>query len=168
MARVKRSEKWLSIQNYPKYEVSNTGFIRNAKTQRVLKPRFGHEYDSVSLYNDSGRIDKLVHRAVAETFIPSDNRDLDVNHVDGNKHNNHIGNLEWCTRSENLRHAYRTGLKKPSGPHDIHRVRIVETGAIYNSAKECARDINGSQAHISRCLNGTYKQYRGYHFERVL
>ncbi len=53
----------------------------------------------------------LVHRLVAETFIPNPNKFKDVNHKDGNKLNNNVNNLEWCTRSYNLIHAYNNGLK---------------------------------------------------------
>lgn len=161
------TERWRKIDDFRNYEVSDTGRVRNIKTSRILKPRNGHEYPSVSLYNEHGRRDLQIHRLVAKAFIPDSHEGLDINHIDGCKHNNHVSNLEWCTRSENIRHAYRTGLKAPSGPHEPTRVRVIETGNTYESARECAREMNMSQAHVSRCINGIYKQYRGYHFERV-
>ena len=80
-----------------------------------------------------------------------------MNHKDGNKRNNHISNLEWNTMSENITHAYRNGLKQR--PDNVGspkcKVRIVETGEVFESIGSCARAINGDQAH------------KGYHFEAV-
>ena len=160
-------ERWCTIEDFKNYEVSDAGRVRNRKTRRILKPRNGHEYPNVVLYNEFGPRDHQIHRLVAEAFHPGDHDGLDVNHIDGRKCNNRADNLEWCTRSHNIRHAYRHGLKTPSGPYKSTRVRVAETGETYESARACARAMGMSQAHISRCINGTYKQYRGYHFERA-
>jgi hypothetical protein len=58
---------------------------------------------------------KMVHRLVAEMFIPNTDGKPFINHIDGNKLNNHVSNLEWCTHSENMRHAIRTGLMSEEG-----------------------------------------------------
>lgn len=101
------------------FEVSTLGRIRNRATGTVYRLHVNRKgYAQVCLAK--GRKAKLVvraHRAVAETFLPC-RRDGDVvNHKDGNKLNNRLDNLEWCTPSENTRHAYRTGLMPP----DINR-----------------------------------------------
>lgn len=156
---------WRTINDYPNYEVNNAGEVRNVKTNKVLKPRPSTKgYDRVSLYNKDGQRDAYIHRLVAQYFCDGYSNDLDVNHKNGHKTTNRSDNLEWCTRSENIRHAYETHLREPSGPHPIRKVKVVETGEIYNSARECARAIGGSQAHVSRCLNGEYSQHKGYHF----
>lgn len=157
---------WKRIDDFPNYEVSDTGKVRNSKTNRILKQRLNtYGYDRVCLYNSDGVSDRLVHRLVAEYFCDGAASELDVNHKDGCKTNNNAENLEWCTRSHNVKHAYDNRLKTPSGPHSIRKVRIVETDEIYDSQRECARAIDGSQAHIHRCLIGQYSQYKGYHFE---
>lgn len=95
------------------YEVSNTGNVRNIKTQRVLKPdihTFGYHQVKPSLKGKTKNC--LIHRAVALAFIPNEDNKPEVNHIDGNKANNHVTNLEWVTSKENQEHAVRTGLQK--------------------------------------------------------
>ena len=104
------------IEHYPNYEISISGQVRNRTTGHTMKwINNGKGYFTVKLYNTNtpkGRL-CLVHRLVLSTFdimIPQGN--LDVNHIDGNKSNNHVHNLEWVTKSENTRHAHMTGLFK--------------------------------------------------------
>ena len=65
----------------------------------------------------------LVHRIVAMVFIPNPDNKPQVNHIDGNKQNNDISNLEWVTPEENMRHASRMGLLRPPQPQDTYRKR---------------------------------------------
>lgn len=104
-----------------------------------------------------------IHRLVAETYIPNDDPEskTQINHKDGNKQNNHVENLEWCSPSENDIHAFRTGLKKVKGTP----IRIVETGEVFESQERCAKHINGIQGNIALCLTGKRHTHRGYHFE---
>lgn len=112
------------------YEVSDHGRVRSlARTQtyegrwglttrllqgRVLRPYGNGTGYAVVLFSvDSSRYPKLVHRLVLEAFgAPAEGREY-VNHKDGDKANNVLGNLEWCTRSENMQHAHDTGLLEP-------------------------------------------------------
>lgn len=95
-----------------KYEVSDDGRIRNAKTGREIKQFLGPDgYMRTQIAGKS----RLVHRVIAKTYIPEVDGKEFVNHKDGNKQNNRVSNLEWVTRSENLQHAYAIGLKDISG-----------------------------------------------------
>ena len=156
---------WKHIYDYPNYEISETGDIRNVHTNHLLKHKIDKGYHRVALYNDNGKTYKCVHRLVAETFYGFPEAKYEVNHVNGDKSHNELTNLEYCSRSENMKHAYRTGLKRPSGGLPERPVRVVETNEVYPSAYECARQLNCNQGHINHCLTGSRKTHNGYHFE---
>lgn len=119
----------------------------------------------VSLRDDNNeQVTKRVHRLVADSFYDGEHDGLDVNHIDGNKTNNHISNLEFCTRSENLNHAFQHGLKQPSR---MTKIRVIETGQVFNSIRECGRVMGCDQSMIGQCLSGKMKACNGYHFEKV-
>lgn len=174
-------EEWKKIDGFPNYSVSTEGFIRDDKRNIIKKPRITNDgYEYTDLYKDGKRYRHRIHRVVAKAFIPNPDNKEDVNHIDGCKCNNCLKNLEWATRSENMLHAYRTGLahkspksgmqkgmKNPNGGKPRTKVRIVETGEEFKSVKDCARAINGNDRHIHDCFSGKQHTHRGYHFERI-
>lgn len=97
------------------YHISNLGRVWSDKTNRVLKHAYGNGgYPFVSLSKESRIKSYDIHRMMAIAFLGEPKSDkMEVNHKDGNKTNNKISNLEWVTRSENKRHAYRIGLRNP-------------------------------------------------------
>lgn len=109
------NEEWKVFPEFPDYECSNTGFIRNIKTKRVLKSfNINSGYLCIQLYNKGYSKRYLVHRVIASTWVPNPNTYSEVNHLDGNKHNNAVSNLEWCTSSDNKQHAWKLGLYTPN------------------------------------------------------
>lgn len=111
------NEVWRPVVGYEGlYEVSNIGRVRRklGETERILKGYIATNihYMVVDLSKGDNKAKQYsIHRLVAQAFIPNPKNKPCVNHIDGNKLNNSVDNLEWCSYSENLTHAYRTGLR---------------------------------------------------------
>lgn len=124
-------------------------------------------YKEIFLYTENyGRKSFKIHRLVMETFKPIKNSsELQVNHIDGNKSNNDINNLEWCTRSENILHAFKTGLEqKPKGEKNgSHKLTDLEVQDICErlSRKETLQSI-ADIYHVSKATIGHIKQRRNW------
>jgi len=160
-------EVWLNIYEFPDYEISSQGRVRNTLTNRILKPGNVNGYQQVILCRDKKHYPKYIHVLVADRFFDGAHTGLDVNHNDSRRGNNFVGNLEWMSRSDNIKHAYQKGYKIPSGPHKIRKVRIKETGLIFDNATECAKYIGGYRSHVSACLRGELSTHKGYSFEFI-
>lgn len=117
-------EIWKDVKGYNGlYQVSNYGNIKSlsriivrsngnySSKEKLLEPQIiKNGYLVVRLKKNGNRSTKLINRLVAESFIPNPEDKLEVNHKDLNKLNNHVDNLEWSTRSENMKHAYKNGV----------------------------------------------------------
>lgn len=158
-------EHWAEISDYPNYLISSEGRVYSRRGDRILKPRFDRGgYLLVNLYNEFGRSTKSVHRLVAEAFLEPELTHFQVNHRFGDKTNNRVEDLEWSTPSENVLHAFRTGLRTPTR---MRSIRIIETDEVFESTSACARAINGSSGTIGMCLSGRRRTHLGYTFEYV-
>lgn len=177
-------EKWKPIKNYEGlYEISNFGNVKilsreytkyNYLTKRynVIKVKekitqgtISKGYRRICLSKNKIEKNKYIHQLVAEAFIPNPNNNKYINHIDGNKQNNRVENLEWCTLHENNRHAYKNGLRKtndivPVKQYDLDGNFIKEYKSINQASKETKLD----RRHISRNTNGVGKQIGGYVF----
>lgn len=122
-------EEWRDVPGYEgKYQVSNFGNVKTLtrivtehrrsyiRQGKILNKYYSGEkigYYKVKLYNGDRTFKSApVHRLVAEVFIGNPNNYLEINHIDGNPKNNHVSNLEFCTKEQNVKHAYDTGLKR--------------------------------------------------------
>lgn len=176
-------EIWLPIKDYEGlYEVSSLGKVRSLdrnlivsngkkyiRKGRTIKPhvnKFG--YQRIGLSKNGIREQIFVHRIVAKAFLPTSNMEsLDVNHIDGNKQNNTIQNLEWCNRQYNMQHAYRNGLVKfKVTAHPKRRIAKLDYNEnilnVYNSIKEAAIDTGINASSISHVARGKYKHVGGF------
>lgn len=117
---MKLTEEWKPIQGYEGlYEVSNFGRVKSLRKNRwTQEPETilscglcGSGYKFVVLSVNNVHKNKMIHRLVAEAFLQKSDGLNEVNHIDGDKLNNHVSNLEWCTRKHNLKHAVDMGLR---------------------------------------------------------
>ena len=115
--KIKKNEKWKRvILNNIKtnYDISNLGRLRNHDTKKILKLKYEKSgYVRYGISINGKKYFRNIHQLVATAFIPNPKNKPVVNHKDGNKSNNNLKNLEWCTRSENDLHAFKLGLRKP-------------------------------------------------------
>lgn len=159
-------EKWITIQDYSGYEVSNLGQIRSINykrtgTIRILKPTLNPQgYLCTMIKNDNGKyVSKPIHYFITLGFYGYREKGLTVNHKDGNKQNNSIDNLEYCTLSENCLHAVRTGLWEIKSGSKNGNSKLTEADVIairehaasngrYYGRKQLAIKYGVSEAHI--------------------
>ena len=126
-------EQWKPIQEFNgEYEVSNLGRVRSMKRYygvvgRIMPQTIQRKgYYAVTFWMNNKAYCRKVHRLVIEAFTPNPDNLPCINHIDGNKLNNHVRNLEWCTYQANMQHAVRTGLTHPHRWTDDERKQISE------------------------------------------
>jgi hypothetical protein len=112
MALLKGNEIWKNHPSYNNYAVSNIGRVKNNLNNNILKKRKNKDgYLHAVLYKGGLPYTCKVHRLVLETFVGPCPEGHECNHKEGNKENNELENLEWVTKSQNMKHAFEIGLK---------------------------------------------------------
>lgn len=162
-------EEWKDImETNNKYEVSNFGYIRNKKTNRILKPYENNGYLCINLSDGRKSIFYTVSRLVAQYYIENPENKEYVNHIDGNKLNNIYTNLEWSTQKENVAHANKTGLnpfhREPVNQYDKND-NYIKT---FDSIEEAALSIDKTRHTIIRVLKGKNKTGGGYKWKYAI
>lgn len=166
-------EIWKTLQSNPNYEVSSYGRVRSITHKQLCKDGHTRTYQGKVLtpkLNTYGYLfvalgrsmdNTLIHRLVATEFIPNPSNCKCINHKDGNKSNNSVDNLEWCTHSENLVHAYKTGLNPI--PKRVKQLTLNgELVREWESASQCEAECGFNHRKISRCCNHKAKTHAGY------
>jgi hypothetical protein len=164
-------EKWISYfyhKERTNYEISTEGRIRHTADLRIIpQHKINSGYLKVSLWIDGQQVQKLVHRMVCESYHQQELVGLEVNHIDGNKTNNALTNLEVVTRSENIRHSYEIlGNKKAKKVFQYSLLGDL-LGEFYSEG-EAARVTGAGQAQISRCLAGVALTAGGFQWKSEL
>ena len=126
--REQEQEIWKPIKGFEdRYEISNYGNVKTLTREvvehrrtyirkgKILNKYYNPDgYYAIKLYKgDATFKNTTAHRLVAETFLENPNNYLEINHKDGDPSNNYIENIEWCSKEQNVKHAYDTGLKNP-------------------------------------------------------
>lgn len=164
-------EEWAAINGYEGYyEVSNLGRVKRLanllkngrlKQERMLtRSKNTSGYLSVQLCVNGSVKSKLVHRLVSEAFIPTVNGKNEVNHLDENKENNCVENLEWCNRKENVNYGTANARRRKK----ILSVSSNGKEVVFDSVSEAANVLKIKQPPISMVLHLKRRQYRGYRF----
>lgn len=141
------------------YAIDKHGNVLSKLTDQFIEQSVDtNGYLMVHLYKDGRRTCKRVHVMVAEAFIPNPQLLPVVNHIDGNKQNPEVTNLEWCTYAQNTQHAHDTRLQTKTS----NKVVVRGDGRVYASLTEAAKDTNIAKSAISKVINGSRKTAGGY------
>ena len=145
--------------------------VGEAPLRKMAPGENGYGYLRVGLYANGKQYWKQVHRLVAEAFIPNPNHLPQVNHIDGNRKNNFVENLEWCTNQENIRHSFNVLHRRPANTKAINLIDK-ETGEtiLFKTEKDCTCYLNMSCSHLNEILTGkrdvtTWRQNNRYTIE---
>lgn len=169
-------EEWKEVVNTNgRYYVSNFGRVKNMEPRGYIEPCIMKQYNDrngykrVSITIQGKSREALVHRLVAGMFIPNPMLYKEINHKDGNKANNHVDNLEWCTRSYNMKHAFAMGLKtNKKGSESCHAKKCYEYDMKGNFIKEwgsiveAATYYNDVVSNVCAACSGKYKTFHGH------
>ena len=160
-------EIWKDIKKMnDRYEVSTYGRVRNKKTGLIRKP--GRDRDGYLIMRLCGKTEKI-HRLVALAFIPNPENKKEVNHIDEDKENNYVNNLEWVTRKENVN--WGTGTNRMA---KTKRIAIVGKNITNNkeyffeSMRDAERQTGADHSHISACIKGKSKTAGGFTWKKKI
>lgn len=165
-------EEWRWIKGYENlYKISNKGIIKSYhRTPKIMKLSLtpdGYRYINLSRLGESNKF--RVHRLVAQTFIENKNNLPEVNHIDEDKNNNCVSNLEWCTHEYNMGYGTcktrntKTNQLKTGKP--IYAIYKDGTDYFFKSVRETCRELKLDRGAVFACLRGDQLTQKGYQFE---
>lgn len=165
-------EEWRPLDFDARYEISNTGKVRNVKTMRLLKQTLNKDgYLTLSFKINDKYTSKFVHKLVANAFIPNPNNYTEINHIDEDKSNNCVENLEWCSRQYNINYGERNAKasNKMKGKSKYIYHKLDDEGNIlasYPTSILAAEDNFVDESSIRACIYGKSKTSAGFHWKR--
>lgn len=174
-------EEWMAVKGYEGYyEVSNFGNIRSVEREVLCKngtskhlnshtmsqsTHYKNGYKSVILTVGCEKKRVLVHRIVAQAFLPNPKNLPEINHIDEDKTNNRLSNLEWCTHEYNNRYGTKRERLAKRRNKSVRQFKDGVLIAVYESATIAAKAINGTQGGVSSCCRGDFPTYKGFIWE---
>ena len=182
-----QEEVWKDVSGYEGlYKISNYGrvmimsrfqdkgrFSHFSKQRTKLQFKNQRGYLRIGLIKNGKNKNFSVHRLVAEAFIPNPENKEQINHIDGNKENNHTSNLEWCTGKENCTHAFKNGLNWCRNKGRINLInkrtkQVIQLNDfgqlinVFNSIRQAGINTGVNDSLIHRCMNGKRKHAGGF------
>lgn len=178
-------EEWRDIDGYAGYyQVSNKGRVRSLDRVVKTSEKFGGKkkikgkilacskvegYPAVALCKDGDEYKEFVHRLVARAFIPNPDNKPEVNHIDADRSNDNVENLEWVTHLENIQHSERLGLRTVNTKKaiDASKKKIIRSdGKVFESIADAGRALGYSSGReVTKVLSGNRKHINGYTFK---
>ena len=158
-------EEWKNIPEFEGYQISNIGRVRSIdrfsgnrkgiiKGKELVQTSNKRRYLEVRLFKNNKSTAKVIHRLVANAFIPNPESKPQVNHIDGNKLNNRVDNLEWMSNSENQKHAYSLGLQPSRAGENNSKAKLTDKDVtllkeLYNSGKSVVEVSKSTNINLS-------------------
>lgn len=164
------SERWSIVEGHPDYRVSTEGRFQSKKRgpwkDMKMSPD-GSGYMQAFMCENGKMYVRKVHKLMQDAFFKKDPTQPEINHINGNKRDNRLCNLEQCSRLENMRHACDTKLfiRPDNAGKPKKRIRVVELDTVFDSMSDCARAIGANVSNVSACVAGRRPHCLGYHFE---
>lgn len=160
-------EIWKTMKEHNNYEISNYGKVRNKKTGRIRKTTINNKgYEQIIVYINKKPKTYYIHRLVASNFIENPNNYKEVNHLDENKLNNNVNNLEWCNGEYNLHYGTRVNrilkAKEPTFKQIIQKDLQGNVIRVWKSIREIQEKTNYNKQSIHYCCSGRYKTSNGF------
>ena len=149
------------------YEISDDGTVYNMTTNRPLKPTLRRSYMGVSLSSNNAKKSFNIHRLVALSFLKKKDGYDEVNHINGNKFDNRMENLEWTSSSENTKHALKTGLMPDRSLAVRCLTREGNLVGVFTNMLEASKATGANSRHISCVCKGKRQTTGGYRWEYV-
>jgi hypothetical protein len=148
-------EIWKDVEKYESfYAVSNIGNVKNLRSGKILSKTLDKDgYLTCAFSFENNKKTKKYHRLVAEAFILNKENKETVNHIDGNKKNNNVFNLEWATRKDQMIHAVKIGVQKSFK----RKVICTKSNKIFESIKEAALFFKINEVTLGLYLRGLRK-----------
>lgn len=152
----------VDIKGFENYQITDDGRVWSKKNNKWLKPKNNNGYFIVRLYSHNHSKFVLIHRLVAEHFIPNPDNKPCIDHINTIRTDNRVENLRWCTQKENVNNPISKERRRLTKCKNVYQYTIDDKLIkIWESTKECSR--NGfNQGHIAECCRGERQKHKGY------